>query len=92
MNIYEFIGGAAVALSCFGLLPQILKGFKTKSMKDISWIFIFIVITATILWFIYGKYRNDWAIMLTNSIVFGFAIILLILKFMYGREEKDQNP
>ncbi len=89
MNIYDIIGGIAVGLSCFNLLPQVLKGFKTKSMKDISWIFIFMIITATIFWFIYGKYRNDWAIMLTNSIIFGFAIILLFQKFMYGREKKQ---
>ncbi|MFN4112061.1 MAG: PQ-loop domain-containing transporter, partial [Ignavibacteria bacterium] len=47
MNIYEIIGGIAVAISCFNLLPQVLKGFKTKSVKDISWIFILMIIIAT---------------------------------------------
>ncbi|MGB9663562.1 MAG: SemiSWEET family sugar transporter [Ignavibacteria bacterium] len=87
MNIYDIIGGIAVTISCFNLLPQVLKGFKTKSVKDISWIFIFMIITATILWFIYGKYRNDWAIMLTNSIIFGFAIILLMQKIIYSKNK-----
>lgn len=89
MNIYDLIGGIAVILSCFNLLPQVLKGFKTKSVQDISWIFIFMIIAATIFWFIYGKYRNDWAIMLTNSIIFGFAIILLIQKIMYTRKDGE---
>ncbi|MCR4418179.1 MAG: SemiSWEET family transporter [Ignavibacteria bacterium] len=88
MNIYDIVGGIAVTLSCFNLLPQVLKGFKTKSVNDISWIFIFMIITATIFWFIYGKYRNDWAIMLTNSIIFGFAVILLIQKIMYSGKKK----
>jgi len=47
------------------------------------------IIAATIFWFIYGKYRNDWAIMLTNSIIFGFAIILLIQKIMYTRKDGE---
>lgn len=85
MNIYDLIGGIAVALSCFNLLPQVMKGFKTKSVRDISWIFIFMVLLATIFWFIYGKYRNDWAIMLTNAIIFGFATILLVQKIIYSK-------
>lgn len=83
MNIYELIGGIAVALSCFNLLPQVIKGFKTKRVQDLSWIFIFMILAATVFWFIYGNYRNDWAIMLTNTIIFLFAVILLIQKIIY---------
>lgn len=88
MNIYDLVGAIAVTLSCFNLLPQVMKGFKTKSVNDISWIFIFMIITATIFWFIYGQYRKDWAIMVTNAIIFGFAIILLFQKIIYTKPNK----
>lgn len=83
MNIYEIIGGVAVVLSSFNLLPQVIKGFKTKSVKDISLIFVLTVITATFLWFVYGLYRNDWAILITNVLVCIFAVVILIQKFIY---------
>ncbi len=83
MNIYELIGGIAVTLSCLNLIPQVIKGFKTKSVKDISWIFVLMIIVATVLWFIYGTYRNDWAIMVTNAVIFCMAVVMLIQKFVY---------
>ncbi len=89
MNIFDLFGGIAVALSSFTLLPQVMKGFKTKSVGDISWIFLFMVIIATIFWFIYGNYQNDWAIMLTNSIVFGLATILLVQKIIYSKPKSQ---
>lgn len=88
MNIYEFVGAVAVILSSFNLLPQVYKGFKTKSVNDISWIFVIIIIIATVLWFIYGMYRNDWAILMTNAIIFLLANVLLLQKIIYRKNNK----
>lgn len=83
MNIYEIIGGVAVVLSSFNLLPQVIKGFKTKSVKDISLIFVLIIIIATVFWVVYGTYRSDWAIIVTNAVIFCMAVIMLVQKFIY---------
>ena len=84
MNYVISIGLIAAFLSTVSLLPQVLKSWKTKSTKDISFQTIFIIVSATLLWLIYGILRKDIPIIITNSIGLLTGGFILVLKTRYG--------
>jgi MtN3 and saliva related transmembrane protein len=70
-------------------VPQIYKTLKAKSAKDISiQVFILSAISNS-LWAIYGIISIKPAIIVTNVVIFIFAIIQIILKIKYDRTDKQ---
>ena len=68
MNLEEIIGIAAGVFTTVGVLPQIVKALKTKKVNDVS-PFMFIILCIGVgLWTVYGIMKNDWPIIITNSI------------------------
>lgn len=66
-------------------IPQIVKGYKTKSLKDISLAFLVVIIVGTVLWIFYGLLNQDYVFLLANSIILIFAICLISMKIVYGK-------
>mgnify|MGYP001287832851 CR=1 FL=1 len=83
----EIIAAIATILVVVSWIPQLLKAYKTKSLKDFSYLFIIIVILATLVWMIYGIAINDSAIIIGNSIILLFPVLLFIMKFYYDRKK-----
>ncbi|MCD6557013.1 MAG: hypothetical protein DRI94_06270 [Bacteroidetes bacterium] len=79
-EIFGHIGGAIIA---FALLPQVIKSWKTKSVKDISLIWNSLMLTGLITFLIYGIGINSLPIMIFGSIEISFTASLLILKLLY---------
>ena len=77
------IGLIAATFTTVALLPQLLKIWKTKSTKDISIGMFMLYCGGVLLWFVYGIYRNDIAIILANSLAFIQALIILMFKAKY---------
>jgi len=67
-------------------IPQIIKGYKTKSLKDISLGFLSVIIVGTVLWIFYGLLNQDAIFLLANSIILIFAIWLTSMKIMYEKK------
>ncbi|MDR3643067.1 MAG: SemiSWEET family transporter [Candidatus Doudnabacteria bacterium] len=67
-------------------IPQIVKGLKTKSLRDVSLIFLIVIILGTLLWIFYGFLNQDYIFLLANSVILIFAICLTIMKIMYERK------
>ena len=83
MDIVTIIGLIAAAFTTVALLPQLIKVWKTKSTKDISIGMFMLYCGGVLLWFVYGVYRNDFAIILANSLAFIQALIILLFKAKY---------
>ncbi|WP_445292015.1 SemiSWEET family sugar transporter [Bdellovibrio sp. GT3] len=73
---------AGVCTSLCGL-PQVIKIYKTKSGKDVSYKTYIILSIGTALWIIYGIAKDDLAITITNSLNIAINFLLLTLKFKY---------
>ena len=70
-------------LSCW--VEQIIKGYKTKSLKDVSkFLMIFISAGAT-LWLLYGIIVDDIFIIGTNIAPIFLMITVLIMKKSYDQ-------
>ncbi len=68
MDITQITGFAAAVLITAANIPQTIKIIKTKSTKGISSWSYGILFFGNILWILYGIFRNDLPIILSNSI------------------------
>jgi len=79
-NIIGISAGVCTAIS---LLPQVIKIAKEKKTENLSFTFLFILLTGQSLWIWYGFLREDPPIIWTNvtSAAFNAAIIVLGIKY-----------
>ena len=78
-----FLGLLAATLTTSAFLPQMLKTWKTKSARDVSYTMLITFILGVFLWLIYGFYRGDVAIILANGITLILNLMILWLKIKY---------
>jgi MtN3 and saliva related transmembrane protein len=79
-----FIGTVATLFTRYSSIPQIIKGFKTKKMEDVSFWLIFHLTVGLALWVIYGMLIDDFVIIWANAVGVASNIILLGLKIKYS--------
>ena len=83
MNGTDILGYVAGAVTALTFLPQVIKTWKEKSAKDISLPMFMIAASNNIMWIVYGALLNNWVIILTNSVVLSFALIMIFFKLRY---------
>jgi MtN3 and saliva related transmembrane protein len=86
MPFVDILGYAAGAVTCLTFLPQVIKTWQSKSAKDISLNMFLIAATNEVMWILYGVLLNNWVIILTNVIVLAMSLIMIYLKFKYGKQ------
>ena len=79
----RYIGYLAAVLTVVSFLPQVIRTWKTRHTKDLSLGMFALVITASIVWIVYGVSKGDWPVILTNSglIVLNAALVAAKLKY-----------
>lgn len=82
--IADIIGYIAAGIGAITFLPQVLKAWKSKETKDISFGTYSLLALATFLWVIYGFLLYARPIIFVNTIIFILSIFLLFLKRKYG--------
>jgi len=83
-NIVSLIAVAAGVLILTGWVQQVYRGYKTKSMKDISPYLMTFILIGAILWLIYSVIIEDVFLMGTNIAAIILMIIVLSMKRRYG--------
>ncbi len=84
-TLLTILGTLAGILILSGWVEQIIKGYKTKSLKDVSkYLLIFISAGAT-LWLLYGIIVSDVFIIGTNIAAIFLMITVLIMKKRYDQ-------
>ena len=79
----EFIGFVAGVLTTIALVPQVVKSWKTKHTKDVSFGWISILTVGVFLWLVYGILIASFPLIFANVLSFILALIILILKIKY---------
>ncbi|MFH1248087.1 MAG: SemiSWEET transporter [Candidatus Omnitrophota bacterium] len=82
--VWEIVGFSAAVLTMFGFLPQVIKIYRTKSVKDISLLAILQFTLGIFLWLVYGLHLNNPVIILANSVTLLILMAALILFFKYN--------
>jgi MtN3 and saliva related transmembrane protein len=83
MDIIAMIGMGAAGLSTVSLLPQIVRVWKTKSVKDISTGWCGFMFSSVSLWLIYGVLSMNMPIVASNSVVVLQSATILTFKAKY---------
>ena len=84
--LLTILGVSAGILILTGWVEQIYKGYKTKSMKDISKFLMMFIAAGSILWLIYGIIVVDIFIIGTNIAAIVLMFIVLVMKKRYDKK------
>ena len=81
--LLTILGVAAGILILTGWVDQIYKGYKSKSLKDVSSFLMIFISAGAILWLIYGIIVMDVFIIGTNIAGLILMIIVSVMKRRY---------
>ena len=79
------VGSLAAALTTGSFVPQLIRAYRTKKMKDVSPYLMALFASGTTLWLVYGMFREDWVIIGANATGTSLNLALLYMKKLYGR-------
>jgi MtN3 and saliva related transmembrane protein len=85
LHFTEYIGLVAGALIAVSFIPQIVRVYQLKSAREISLLFTVTQLVGLALWLAYGVILGLLPIMVCNSVLAAFVIMLLLAKLKYGR-------
>jgi MtN3 and saliva related transmembrane protein len=78
-----YLGYAAGALTVLSYAPQVVRAYRTKEVKDLSWAMVALLVTAGALWIVYGISSGQMPVILTNVGTTLLTGALLVAKFRY---------
>ena len=79
-DVIGYLGGIFIMIS---FIPQVIKSYKTKSVKDLSLWMIIATVMGTIFWEIYAFVIWNKPLIIMNGL-FGFVVLYqLYLKIKY---------
>jgi len=90
---WAIIGLIAGTLTTAGYLPQMIKGYRTKRMEDVSYLLLLMLGIGMSLWLVYGLLLGSLPIIVANIIAVILVFTLVGMKRMYAiRASKADAP
>jgi MtN3 and saliva related transmembrane protein len=86
--LLTILGTLAGILILSGWVEQIIKGYKTKSLKDISKYLMILISAGAGLWLLYGLIVEDIFIIGTNLAAIALMMTVLVMKKRYDQTRK----
>ncbi len=74
---WTILGISAASLTMFGFVPQIVKMWKTHSVKDVSGLTLFQFGAGATLWMLYGIHLQDFLVIGANAVTLATLLIAL---------------
>ena len=85
------IGILAGVLILSGWVPQIVKGYKTKKLTDVSSYLMILIFAGAVLWLIYGMALDDVYIMGVNLAAMFLTMTVLAMKLKYEKNTQSTS-
>lgn len=85
MDITQLIGIVASIGTGISLLPQLITLTKEKKAERISLGMMGVLLSGLILWVIYGIRKEDWIIIISNSVSLLLNLTIIVLTLKYKR-------
>lgn len=83
LNSSEVFGFAAATLSTIAFLPQVVKTWKTRSAKDVSYALLLTFSTGCLCWVIYGYQVEAKPVMIANAFTLTLNLTILAMKIVF---------
>ncbi|MEM0466351.1 MAG: SemiSWEET transporter [Candidatus Thermoplasmatota archaeon] len=87
IDFVALLGFSAGIITSVGFIPQIIRGFRTKKLDDVSYYMPFVLCIGMTLWLIYGFLLSQPPIIYANSFGIGCNCLLLLLKKYYSAKK-----
>lgn len=84
MDITTVIGMVAGACTTVAVVPQLIRTWRSKKVKDVSVKMFVVLITGVTLWCVYGILKNDFPIIITNGLSVLLNLIMMYFIFAYS--------
>lgn len=84
MDFVMTLGLIAGAVTSMGFIPQLIRGYRTKELDDVSYFMPSILAIGMSLWFLYGFFVQQFPIIVANAFGIGCCIVLLVMKKIYS--------
>lgn len=89
---YEWIAFIAAFLSTIALIPQVIQVIKKKNADQISYLWLFIALTAAVGWATFGIINGVRAEIVSGLFLALLYSILIGLKAYFSRREEKNLP
>ena len=90
-TVMGVIGILAGILILSGWVPQIVKGYRTKKLSDVSSYLMILIFVGAVLWLVYGLALDDVYIIGVNIAAMFLTMIVLSMKLKYERNPKPTS-
>lgn len=85
-DLISIVGPVASVVTVASFIPQVIKAWKTKSAKDLSYGMVGLLLLSGALWAAYGVLIEDTPVILTNVAVAALNLAILSAKIRYRNE------
>ena len=85
MESIDLLGLLAGVITSIGFIPQLIRGYRTKKLDDVSYYMPLVLAIGMMLWLIYGILLERIPIIVANTFGMGCSILLLIMKRIYSQ-------
>ena len=82
----DIIGALAGTLTTVSFVPQVLKTWRSRSARDISFGMFSLFSLGVGLWLIYGISIQSLPIMLANGITLTLSLVMIAMKLGFDRD------
>jgi MtN3 and saliva related transmembrane protein len=89
-GVADSIGMVAAVLTTIAYVPQVVKIYRTKSARDVSFRMFSLLSTGVSLWLVYGIMTRSAPLIFANLVTLALSLIILGLKMKY--ERAAQSP
>lgn len=79
------LGSVAATLVTASFIPQIIRGYRTKHLGDVSYWLMIMICVGMSMWIVYGVIKQDYVIIGANISTIVLNIVLLVLKMRYSK-------
>lgn len=87
MSTPEICGYVAMLCTTTSVVPQAIKCWRTKEVKDVAVSTWSLIVVASIFWLIYAYSIGSVQLMITNSCVFIGSFLIVLAKLIFGRND-----
>jgi MtN3 and saliva related transmembrane protein len=83
---WEIFGIAAGVITISGFIPQIIRGYRTKQLDDLSYFLNIFLIVGMSMWVVYGIQKDSFSVIISNIAGIALNFVLLSMKYLYSKK------
>ena len=80
----ELFGLVAGAITSISFIPQLIRGYRTKKLEDVSYLMFIVLAFGMTLWFTYGILKEALALIVANAFGIGCCLLVIVMKKIYS--------